>query len=61
VAQQVKTTNSIHEDAGLIPGPAQCAYGSGVAESYPVDCRCGSDPALLWLWLWHRLAAAAPI
>jgi len=24
-----------------------------------VDCRHGSDPALLWLW--HRLAAVAPI
>ena len=24
-----------------------------------VGCRCGSDPALLWLW--RRLAAAAPI
>ena len=24
-----------------------------------IDCRCASDPALLWLW--HRLAAEAPI
>ena len=24
-----------------------------------ISCRCGSDLALLWLW--HRLAAAAPI
>ena len=24
-----------------------------------VGCRCGSDPALLWLW--HRLVATAPI
>ena len=24
-----------------------------------VGCRCPSDPALLWLW--HRLAAIAPI
>ena len=24
-----------------------------------VGCRLGSDPA--WLWLWNRLAAAAPI
>ena len=22
--------------------------------------RCSRDLALLWLWLWHRLAAAAP-
>ena len=27
--------------------------------SYGVGHRCGSDPALLWLW--RRLAAAAPI
>ena len=29
-----------------------------------VDCRHGSDPVLLWLWLlwlWHRLAATALI
>ena len=31
--------------------------GSGVAMSCGVDCRCGSDPSLLW----HRLAAVAPI
>ena len=22
--------------------------------------RCGSDPALLWLWLWHKPGATAP-
>ena len=27
--------------------------------SYAVGCRCGSDLSLLWLW--HKLAAAAPI
>ena len=31
----------------------------------PVSCgvgrRGGLDPELLWLWLWHRLAATAPI
>ena len=27
--------------------------------SFGVGCRCGSDPALLWLW--RRLAATAPI
>ena len=27
--------------------------------SYGVGCRRGSDPVLLWLW--HRLAATAPI
>ena len=33
--------------------------GSGVAVSCGVGCRLGLDPALLWLW--HRLAATAPI
>ena len=27
--------------------------------SYCAGCRCGSDPTLLWLWLWP--AATAPI
>ena len=31
--------------------------GSGVAVSCGVACRCGSDPALLWLW--HRPATVA--
>ena len=26
-----------------------------------VGCRYGSDPTLLWLWLWHRPAATALI
>ena len=26
-----------------------------------VVCRHGLDPALLWLWLWHKPAAVAPI
>ena len=32
---------------------------SGVAVSYGVGRRRGSDPTFLWLW--HRLAATAPI
>ena len=27
--------------------------------SCDVGCRCGLDPA--WLWLWHRPAATGPI
>ena len=33
--------------------------GPGVAVSCSVGCRCGSDPALLWLWC--RVGAVAPI
>ena len=49
---------SAHEDAGSIPGLA-VGYRSGVAVSCGVGHRCGSDPALLWLW--YRPVAAAPI
>ena len=34
-------------------------WGSGVAVSCGVGCRCGVDPVLLWLW--RRLEAAALI
>ena len=34
-------------------------YRSGIAVSYGVGGRCGSDLALLWLWC--RLVAIAPI
>ena len=58
MALQVKSPIAICEDLGSICGLAQwvkiwrfCELG--------VDCRCGSDPALLWLWC--RLAAAALI
>ena len=57
VTQQVKNSTSIHGDVGSIPGLTQWVKGSGVAMSYGVGCRCGSD--LAWLWLWCRLAAAA--
>ena len=32
---------------------------SGIVGSCGIGCRCGSDP--MWLWLWFRLAAVAPI
>ena len=54
MAQRLVNPTSIHRDSGMIPEPAQW-----VAVSYGVDRRQGLDPTLLWLW--HRLAAAAPI
>ena len=50
---------SIHEDAGSSPGLTQWVKGFSVAVSCGVDHRHGSDLTLLWLWC--RLAAAAPI
>ena len=35
--------------------------GSGVAVSWNVGHRCYLDLVLLWLWLWHRLAATPPV
>jgi len=35
--------------------------GSSIAMSCGIGCRHGSDPALLWLWLWCRLVTTAPI
>ena len=41
------------------PWPHSVGWGSGIAVSCSVGQRCGLDPALLWLW--HKLAAVAPI
>ena len=48
---------SILEDAGSIPGLAQCAKGSGIAVSCGVGHRHGSDLVLLCC----RLAVVSPI
>ena len=44
---------------GFDPWPCSVGWGSDIAVSCGVGCRCGSDPMLLWLW--SRSAAIAPI
>ena len=52
VAQEQQTQLGFHTLASPIKDPAFAMSGG-------LDYRCGSDPALLWLWC--RLAATAPI
>ena len=59
MAQSLTNPTRNNEVAGSIPGLAQWVGDLAVAMSCDVGHRCGSDLALLWLWL--RPAAAALI
>ena len=59
MAQGLKNLTRNHEVSSSIPGVSQWVKDLAVVVSYGVGCRRGSD--LAWLWLWHRLAVAAPI
>ena len=50
---------SNHEVVGSIPDLAQWVKNLALPVSCGVGCRCGLDPALLWLWC--RLAAVSLI
>ena len=52
---------SIYEDTDWIPGLIQWVKGSCVAVGGNVGRRCGSDLALLWMWMWRMPAATALI
>ena len=57
MAQWVENPNSVCEDAGSILASLS-GLRIGIAVSCGVGRRCSSD--LVMLWLWCRLAAAAP-
>ena len=60
MAQWLTNLTRNHDVAGLIPGLTQWVKDlAGIAVSCGVGHIHGLDPALLWLW--HRLAAVAPI
>ena len=58
MAQQVKNLMSIHKDTGLVPGLTQWAKDLALLQAVVHVKNCGLS---VFLWLWHRPAAAAPI
>ena len=58
VAQWLTNPTRNHEVAGSIPALAQWVNDRRCRELW-CRLRCGSDPALLWLW--RRPVAIAPI
>ena len=47
MAHWIKTLTDVCEDVGSVPGLAQWVKGSGIAPSYGVVRRYGSDMVLL--------------
>ena len=58
MAQWLTNLTRNNEVVGLIPGLAQWVRDPTCRELW-YRLQCGLDPTLLWLW--HRLAATAPI
>ena len=58
-ATQQKRIRLVSIGCGFDPWPRSEAQGSGVGVSWGVGHRHALDP--VWLWLWRRPAAAAPI
>ena len=55
MVQRLRTLHGVREDAFDPWLPSVGATSCGVAH------RCILDPAMLWLWLWRRLATVALI
>ena len=55
----LRTQHSVCENGGLIPGLTEWVKDPALLQLNSMGCRCSSD--LVELWLWHKLAPAAPI